>query len=281
MDSFGSLIDIPAGLSLRRELSLRGLRYAAMHGHLHERTDGSVPGVLFGCDERGCHGNFYVDSYRSIVAQPQWLRRLSKVHTGYRRARARANWEWKELDCAHSSDALLMNVFCYPGITSLPAVVGMLGIDPSEIAEFGFKPRTPLASGLYDNTEIDLKLGGLLMEAKLTESDFQVADARLVQRYRDLETVFDVSELPMREGKHCGYQLIRGVLAAYATGCAFCVLCDARRPDLVEMWYRVMRAVRDYELRCRLKLLTWQEVAEVVPAKLRDFLAVKYGIGPQ
>ena len=58
-----------------------------------------------------------------------------------------------------------------------------------------------------------------------------------------------------------GYQLIRGVLAAYATGGSFCVFCDARRPDLIENWYSVMRAVRSCVLRCRLQLLTWQELA--------------------
>jgi len=56
------------------------------------------------------------------------------------------------------------------------------------------------------------------------------------------------------------------------------VLCDARRPELVETWYLVMRAVRSFELRCRLKLLTWQELAGVVPGELREFLAEKYGV---
>jgi len=88
-----------------------------------------------------------------------------------------------------------------------------------------------------------MRLDQLLVEAKLTESDFQSARFDLVSRYRDLETVFDLSELPCRNGRYCSYQLIRGTLAAYATGASFCVFCDARRPDLVEAWYRVMLAV--------------------------------------
>jgi hypothetical protein len=75
-----------------------------------------------------------------------------------------------------------------------------------------------------------------------------------------------------------GYQLIRGVLAAYATGGSFCVFCDARRPDLIENWYPVMRAVRSCVLRCRLQLLTWQELAAVLPKSMQKFLAAKYGI---
>jgi hypothetical protein len=74
------------------------------------------------------------------------------------------------------------------------------------------------------------------------------------------------------------YQLIRGVLAAYATGGSFCVLCDARRPDLIEDWYSIMRAVRSRVLRCRLQLLTWQELTAMLSRSLHRFLAEKYGI---
>ena len=70
----------------------------------------------------------------------------------------------------------------------------------------------------------------------------------------------------------------RGVLAAHARGGSFCVLCDARRPDLIESWYSVMRVVRNCILRCRLQLLTWQELAAVLPKSLQKFLAGKYGI---
>jgi hypothetical protein len=91
--------------------------------------------------------------------------------------------------------------------------------------------------------------------------------------------VFDLADLPLRNEKHCSYQLIRGTLAAYATGCSFCVFCDARRSDLIEPWYRIMRAIRPFELRHRLKLLTWQELATTLPHDLRHFLNAKYGIG--
>jgi hypothetical protein len=155
--------------------------------------------------------------------------------------------------------------------------VSLLGLVPL----FGFKPEIPLRSGKTDRTEIDMKLGDLLVEAKLTETDFQTAPARMIERYRDLEEVFDSGELTMSGGGIVsGYQLIRGVLAAHATGGSFCVFCDARRPDLIENWYSVMRAVRSCVLRCRLQLLTWQELAAVLPKSLQKFLAAKYGIVP-
>lgn len=268
----------PTGLSMRTELSVRNLQWASKHEFLHDRTDGTTPSILFGCDEGGRHGNFHAASYEGICATPAWSKRLEKVHTAYKRARVRANWCWKELDCSNSSDALLMNIFCYPGLTRAPAIRALLGNESSELPAFGYKPRTPLSNGRWDNTEIDMRLGSLLVEAKLTESDFQICDRRLLDRYRDFEIVFNVEDLPRRSRKHLGYQLIRGTLAAYASRGSFCVLCDARRPDLAESWYRVMRTVRLYDLSCRLKLITWQEVAVAVPSELQEFLAEKYGI---
>ena len=272
--------DIPSGIGLRTELRLLALRFAKAHGLLCERTDGPVPGVLFGQEDNGCHGNFHPLAYEMIFSHPQWEKRLAKAHTAFKRFRARANWHWKELDCAHSSDALLMNIFCHPDVMTSASVRAMLGVESNAMPEFGFKPRTPLRNGKRDNTEIDMKLEQLLIEAKLTESDFQLARFEFISRYRDLESVFDLSELSSRNGRHCSYQLIRGTLAAYATGCSFCVFCDSRRPDLIEAWYRVMRIVRLVELRCRLKLLTWQELAAVLPGDLQQFMAEKYGILP-
>jgi hypothetical protein len=271
-------MEIPQGVGLRTELSLRALRFAARRGLAYDRTDGTVPSVVFARGECSGHGNFHAQTFEAICARPEWARRLGKVHTASKRVRARADWRWMELDCANSSDALLMNVFCFPGVMESAGVCAMLGVAAGAWPEFGVKPRTPLKRGKQDNTEVDMRVGDLLVEAKLTESDFQTAKLGLIERYRDLEEVFEVSELPMREERVLGYQLIRGTLAGHASGGSFCVLCDARRPDMVEMWYRVMRAVRLFELRCRLKLLTWQELAAVVPHELADFLAEKYGI---
>jgi hypothetical protein len=73
--------------------------------------------------------------------------------------------------------------------------------------------------------------------------------------------------------------LIHGVLAAHAsTDGRFCVLCDARRPDLIAAWQRILSAMRPRELRSRLQLLTWRELAHVLTADLRAFLDEKFGI---
>jgi hypothetical protein len=55
-------------------------------------------------------------------------------------------------------------------------------------------------------------------------------------------------------------------------------MADARRPDLIQAWYDVMRCIKPADLRLRCKVLTWQELSEALPDRLSDFLAEKYGI---
>jgi hypothetical protein len=131
--------------------------------------------VIFSRNPEGQHGNFYPASYRNICAHPQWARRLSKVHTASRKASRITGCRWMELDCANSSDALPMNIFCYRRVLRNPAMSALLGIDAFEAPEFGFRPAIPLRNEKTDRTEVDMKIGNLLVEAKLTETDFQTA----------------------------------------------------------------------------------------------------------
>lgn len=270
---------------LRRELSARSRELARKQKLLHDISPGSNPVVIFGRDEQGRHGNFHPASYARICANPAWERRLTKVHTASRRSRARKDWQWMELDSANSSDALLMNIFCHPGVFSDGAlnsrVANLLNVDSTVQPCFGIRPGVALRSGHLDRTEIDLQLGDLFIEAKLTETSFQNARPRLIERYRDLETVFDVTRLPWTADDIVqGYQLIRSVLAAFAGDASFCVFSDARRRDLIEVWYSVLSAVHYPSFAWRLKLLTWQELATVLPDDLQQFLDAKYGIVP-
>jgi hypothetical protein len=177
-----------------------------------------------------------------------------------------------------SSDALLMNVFCYPGVTKRRELNFLLGTEIGDIPDFGFRPRVPLKTKAIERTEVHMKLGSILFEAKLTEGDFQLQDSELVEKYCVLREVFECRKLPRQGKKYISYQLLRNVLAAYALDMNFCVLLDARRPDLIEDWYRIMRCVRPTTLRTRCKVLTWQELASCLPRQLQQFLDVKYGI---
>ena len=320
---------------LRLELGLRNHRYA--RGRAHVQSYGNPPIIVYE-PEAELHGNFFAPAYRAIIATPEWARRFDKVHTQGARSLPKPQIDfkrrWRELDSSMSSDALLMNVFCSPGIADSTAVRNALGVEGSAQPVLGWKARVPFFSGRFDQTEVDMRLGSLLVEAKLTEANFQMREARIVEAYRDFDAVFDRDLLPRveltavrlndavefpeafshefesvidvtmplddlaelrenspsaiaadefnakrpSEGGYLSYQLIRNVLAAYAADCSFCVLHDERRPDLREEWFQVMSAVKSAEMRVRLKVLTWQELAALLPDDLQEFLDMKYGI---
>jgi hypothetical protein len=293
---------------------------------------GSEPVIVYAPQEDGRHGNFFDDSYAAIVANKDWMRRFDKIHAqGRGLPKAESGRRWRELDSSMSSDALLMNVFLGFGQSDAGRLKSALGVEGDGMPVFGWKARVPLASGSngrarFDRTEVDMRWGGLLVEAKLTETDFQTRAATVVEGYRDFDAVFERELLPRvelravrrrvavefaeeftqeweeaapdedlarefqagivaraREAEpveagYAGYQLIRNVLAAYAEACSFCVVHDERRPDLREAWFEVIKAVKSAEMRVRCKVMTWQELAGLAPAGLREFLEVKYGI---
>jgi len=266
---------------LRHELSLRNRAFALQRQLPHVESYGGMAVTVYQPHPtRKRHGNFFDESYAAMLAIPEWRKRLDKVHTSGRSSLPRTQRGWKELDSSMSSDALLMNIFCCPYVSDDPRILGLLGIQNAELPQFGWRARVPLTKGQADRTEVDMKLGDMLFEAKLTESDFQSADASVLHRYRDFEDVFETAELPNQGDKLASYQLIRNVLAAHASQCGFCLLVDARRPDLIESWYAVLRFIRLMELRMRCKVLTWQELASFLPEPLRQFLDAKYGIVP-
>ena len=306
---------------LRLELAARNRGYA--RGRAHVESYGSAPVIVYE-PNGGRHGNFFDPAYAAILARPGWMRRFDKIHAQAARSlpkpQSNIARRWRELDSSMSSDALLMNIFCTPGVAESSAVRTMLGVDDGAEPIFGWKARVPLADGRFDRTEVDLRFGSLLVEAKLTEADFQSRSAAVVESYRDFDEVFDRDRLPRTEiattrwmqasefpenasqeleslvgdpalfsplessfrspGEegYASYQLIRNVLAAHATGSSFCVIHDERRPDLREEWFEVMAAVKSAELRTRLKVLTWQELAVLLPEALQEFLDRKYGI---
>ncbi|MGB8886880.1 MAG: hypothetical protein WCC87_09155 [Candidatus Korobacteraceae bacterium] len=272
---------IYSATELRHELSARNRAWAQQRQLLHAESCGGTPVVVYEAqeDERR-HGNFVDGSYAAILSHAAWRKRLGKTHAQARMCLPRDGRGWKELDSCNSSDALLMNIFCYPGVAECVKVASLLSIEPAQIPEFGFKARVPLKNGHVDRTEVDMRLGDLLVEAKLTESTFQAKDVAVVQGYRDFRKVFSQRLLPKSGGQFLGYQLIRNVLAAFAINSSFCLLLDARRPDLLESWYSVVRAVRLVEMRLRCKVLTWQELSEALPVRLREFLDIKFGIVP-
>lgn len=265
---------------LRRELAARGL----VRGERHhcEIGFGRVPAVLYAADEVGGHGNFLAPSFRRILAHPGWARRLEKTYTGSEYLPRRSD-RWRgELECAASSDALLMNVFCYPGVLRRKEVCARMAVERGLRPEFGVRADLPMRGNEIDRTEMDMRLGSgpgsALVEAKLTESGFGMASRERLLRYRGVEDVFETALLPRSGAGYAGYQVVRGILAARRLDGRYLVLLDGRREDLKELCLRVLAAVRCAEDRGRLRLCTWQELAGCLPRVLQDFLGEKYGI---
>ncbi len=95
--------------SLRRELSRRAEQYARTHALPHCLSYGQPSTVCF---EQYCndsrHGNFLSSTYTTILRNPNWRRRLQKVHSQGRKSLPRQECGvWRELDACTSSDALL------------------------------------------------------------------------------------------------------------------------------------------------------------------------------
>src|ERR1700733_9453253 len=104
--------------ALRRELSERASEFAAAQGLPHCFSYGESRIACF-APYRGNsrHGNFVQGSYKAILGKPGWSKRLEKVHARARRSLPKTErGRWMELDSCTSSDALLMNIFCYPGV---------------------------------------------------------------------------------------------------------------------------------------------------------------------
>ena len=264
---------------LRKELAERAERFAIANGLTRYLSLAQKdPTILFPADPANSrHGNFNDKSYKAILANALWAKRLEKPHPTPKALPRGRRRDAKELDSSNSSDALLMNCFCYPKAAER-IFRDCLRMTPSGSVEFGVGGKVPLHSGKPDRTELDMRFGNIVCEAKLTESDFTSRRAKVVEEYRDLHDVFDPSLLSPVEGKYENYQLIRNVLAAAAHGYHFVLLCDGRRPDLLHQWWTVHAAIRCPDLRARTRFLLWQEVAEACPAPLRYFLREKYGL---
>src|SRR5712671_1226855 len=153
---------------LRRELCARNAAFAESNCLNHVPSYGEVPVTVYAPEADGHrHGNFFAASYRAILKRKEWARRLEKVHSQARSSLPKATRRWRELDSCTSSDALLMNVFCCPGVCQ--AVAGMLGTDGGDTPEFGYRARVPLRprAGVkgprprFDRTEVDMRLGRL------------------------------------------------------------------------------------------------------------------------
>ncbi len=151
-----------------------------------------------------CHGNFFDPAYAAILARPDWMRRFDKVHAQAARslpkpqsdtdqalARARLHHEFR---CA-ADERLLHARRC--GVPGNPGHARRRLRSASRFSAGRPVFRLPTVASTAPRSI--MRLGSLLVEAKLTEADFQSRSAAIVESYRDFDEVFDRERLPRTE----------------------------------------------------------------------------------
>jgi hypothetical protein len=224
------------------------------------------------------HGNFIRESYAAIQAHAKWRSRLFKRHSHSKTFPPPYQETAAELDSCMSSDALLMNFFCYPDFLD-DHVAKLFQVQAGTVPKFGVKAKVNLKNGREDLTEIDMQLGSTNVEAKFTEADFTTKSSEVVEGYADFEKTFEKGFLEASDGLYRHYQLIRNVLAvAPEESKSFLLILDSRRPDLLKAWWSVHAAITNANVRARCGFVFWQELAQLAPPRLAAFVRTKYGL---
>lgn len=212
--------------------------------------------------------NFNQNSYAAILKKPEWKARLEKKHTSF-------NDGTLEMQSSNSSDALLMNIFCHPRFPSWTGAMRLLGIKDATDIRFGWNPYFVNEDPAF-RTEIDLKIGQGIFEAKLTESGFTEKALADVELYEGFAETFEAKGLLNSEGYIDNYQLVRNILTAKKYDMAFTLLVDQERTDLIRCLFETTKCIMDIKIRQKVRFVTWQEIAAASGAELKDFLLQKY-----
>lgn len=212
--------------------------------------------------------NFHHKTWSNIKGNENWLKRSEKKHTHFSDGTF-------EMQSSNSSDALLMNIFCFPGFFNWSGPKKILKIDQCKDIQFGWNPEFENENKNHP-TEIDLKIGDNIFEAKMTESSFTAKEKDVVYSYADFNKVFNDRNLVDGENSIKHYQLIRNVLTAYKYNYNFTVLLDESRIDLIRDFTEVLKAIKIIDLKQRINFVTWQELVHACGEELREYIIEKY-----
>lgn len=209
--------------------------------------------------------SFHPDTYRNIINNKNYVERIKKIHPKVPSI--------LEMQSSNSSDALLMNFFAHPKIKEWKGVRDLVSISSSDDIEFGWNP-------VHENennykTEIDIRIGNSIIEAKLTEEDFKSKKLNVVLRYLDVEKIVDLQVLTKNDIVS-NYQLIRNLITARKYGYKFTLLIDASRIDLLREFYKVKGAIIDKSFAANFNFITWQEMTNCVGDDLKNYITEKY-----
>jgi hypothetical protein len=211
--------------------------------------------------------SFIEESYENIKKNDDWNIRTIKKHNSLVNT--------LEMQSSNSSDALLMNIFCYPKINQWKGLKQLLDVEDFNDINFGWNPFFENEDPRFP-TEIDMKIGKHIFEAKLTENNFTQKNKKIVENYKDLTRVFDIKKIVKMNEKYENYQLIRNIITAYKYNFSFTLIIDESRTDLIRYFLSIIKAIKNYELQDKINFITWQEIADVCGKDLKNYLERKY-----
>lgn len=223
---------------------------------------------------------FQKDSFTQIKNNPDYFKRTIKKHSNVQTKNAGI----LEMQSSNSSDALAMNIFCHPDFSKWEEMKKLFQVNEFTSIVFGYKAKVDKTINNInkkDNTEVDIFLNGnIIIECKLTEKDFSSKQKDIVEHYSEFRNVFHIDKLIQTKTNYQNYQLIRNILAANQYKAKFILICDIRRPDLVESLHQTVTCIKDeyIELKANCKIIYWQDLAKVAGSELKSFLSDKYGI---
>lgn len=223
---------------------------------------------------------FHKESWNAILNTSNYLSRTNKKHA---RVQTKKSGIF-EMQSSNSSDALAMNIFCHPSFKKWKGITNLFQVENITSVEFGFQAKvlkTDQNQFTEDKTEVDVLINkNIIAECKLTEADFCVKEKQLVEQYSEFKNVFHTNLLKQTPTHYDNYQLIRNILAANQHNAQFVLICDMRRPDLVQRFLQTVTCIKDdyLSLRTNCRIIYWQDLAKVVGEDLRQFLDEKYGI---
>lgn len=224
--------------------------------------------------------NFIPESFNNIIKHSNWYKRTQKKLEKYPKI--------LEMQSSKSSDALLMNIFCYPDFINWEKPKKLLQINNYNCMKFGWNPEFSYEKKKFEYlkklgkenefhpSEIDLKIGDSIFEAKLTEKNFGEKEIEIIQKYDGFELVFDETILKKTDNKYINYQLIRNILVAQKYNYKFILLVDETRNDLIEYFETTKEAVKNSKLKERIYYKTWQCIIKECEDKLSNYISKRY-----
>lgn len=257
---------------LVQELIRLAKSYGLAHlgeSYIHQEED-TKSSIIF----KELEYNFHPKSWKLIQETPPFKERTEKIHSNTRTS------DVLEMQSSNSSDALAMNVFCFPDFVKWEGAKKLFGVNNFSSIEFGYKPHVAKGTTV-DSTEVDVFINNsIICECKLTEDSFTQKEKVTVEAYNTFKEIFHTDKLNQNENSYFNYQLIRNILATHQRNCRFILICDMRRPDLARNFYQTIRCIKDawIDLRINCEIIYWQDIAKVCGEELSIFLKEKYGI---